>query len=173
MHFLILNEQYESHVSMIISFIFVYQQKPKVWVLQLFDVLFLLWFIILSCSCYDLLLLISLPAVYILLFIARLIWRTVIHVYCSVSGWVQRWRRRKNWFCIPTRMEQWQISWKKPKSKLSYPRMAQGNLGIFPHWKDSAIDLLCVCVCFFFQNRLHTSNGSLSVAGYLKLIAIK
>jgi len=52
-HLLVLKEQYVSLVSMIISFIFVYQLKPKVWVLQLFGVLFLLWFIILTCNCYD------------------------------------------------------------------------------------------------------------------------
>jgi hypothetical protein len=52
---------------------------------------------------------------------------------------------------------------------LSYQRMAQGNLGIFPHWKDSYIYLLCLCV----SEQLNTSNGALSVAGYLKLIAIK
>jgi hypothetical protein len=48
--------------------------------------------------------------------------------------------------------------------------MAQGNLGIFLHWKDGAIYLLCVYV---FQNGLNISNGSLSVPGYLKLIAVK
>jgi hypothetical protein len=83
-HWLILNEQYESHIRMIISFIFVYRLKPKVWVLQLFDFLFLLWFVILSCNCYDLLLLITVYQLFTFYYSLRISFDELWYVYIAV-----------------------------------------------------------------------------------------